>query len=65
MRKFRYARAGRGKSGGVRIIYYFHSERLPVYILAGFAKSEKADLTSAECNALKRLVDRLTAHREE
>ena len=26
VRKLRWSRAGRGKSGGVRIIYYFHSE---------------------------------------
>ena len=61
VRKFRYAPAGRGKSGGVRIIYYFHSARLPIYLLAGFAKNEKADLTPAECNALRRLVDELTS----
>jgi hypothetical protein len=48
----------------VRIIYYFHSARLPIYLLAGFAKNEKADLTLAECNALRRLVDELTAQLE-
>ena len=61
VRKLRFAIGGRGKSGGVRIIYYFHDERLPVYVLAGFAKNEKATLSAAECNALRRLVDRLVS----
>ena len=30
VRKLRWAREGTGKSGGVRVIYYFHSERLPL-----------------------------------
>jgi len=29
VRKIRVALAGRGKSGGARVIHYFHSERLP------------------------------------
>ena len=33
VRKLRWARDGRGKSGGVRVIYYFHSEAMPLYLL--------------------------------
>lgn len=29
VRKLRWARDGRGKSGGVRVICYFHSEAMP------------------------------------
>ena len=36
IRKVRFAIGGRGKSGGVRIIYYFHNERVPVFLLAVF-----------------------------
>ena len=52
IRKVRFAIAGRGKSGGVRIIYYFHNERVPVFLLAVFAKNERANLTRAETNLL-------------
>lgn len=52
----RWAREGMGKSGGVRVIYYFHSERLPLYLLTVFGKNEKANLTKAEANALSKLV---------
>jgi hypothetical protein len=56
IRKVRFAIGARGKSGGVRIIYYFHNDRMPIYFLAIFAKNEKANLSHAERNALRRLV---------
>ena len=57
VRKLRWARDGRGKSGGVRVIYYFHSETMPLYLLTMFAKNERANLSKAERNALAGLVD--------
>lgn len=59
VRKLRWARSGRGKSGGVRVIYYFHSERMPLYLLTVFSKSERTDLTPAERNELRQLVEML------
>lgn len=56
IRKLRWRRSGRGKSGGVRVIYYFHSERMPLYLVTVFAKNERADLTQSECNELAKLV---------
>jgi hypothetical protein len=61
VRKLRWARSGRGKSGGVRVIYYFHSEVLPLYLLTVFGKGEKADLSQAERNELAKLVQILKA----
>ncbi|MFO1221428.1 MAG: type II toxin-antitoxin system RelE/ParE family toxin [Burkholderiaceae bacterium] len=61
VRKLRWAREGRGKSGGVRVIYYFHSERMPLYLLAMFAKNERANLSRAERNALASLVEELVS----
>ena len=46
----------RGKSGGARIIYLYGGEDLPVFVLAAFAKNEKANLSPAERNALGKLV---------
>lgn len=43
------------------MIYYHHSERLPVFLLAAYAKNEKANLSRAERNAMKRLVPILVA----
>lgn len=59
VRKLRWALAGRGKSGGVRVIYYFHSDRMPLYLLTVYAKNERADLTMEERRHLSKAVDRL------
>ena len=57
VRKLRWARDGRGKSGGVRVVYYFHRGAMPLYLLTMFAKTERANLSKAERNALAGLVD--------
>ncbi len=61
VRKLRWARGSRGKSGGVRVIYYFHSDRIPLYLLTMFAKNERANLNKAERNGLAELVGLLLA----
>lgn len=52
-------RGGQGKSGGVRVIYYFHDEVMPLYLLTLFAKGEQANLSQAERNELAGLVSLL------
>lgn len=51
----------RGKSAGVRAIYYFHSDAMPLYLLTVFGKNERADLTAAERNELAGLARILKA----
>ena len=57
VRKVRWGLAGRGKRGGD----YYHSDRLPLFLLTAYPKNEKANLTRAERNAMKRLVQILLA----
>ena len=57
VRKLRWSKGNRGKSGGVRVIYYFHSDKLPLYLVTLFAKNERDNLTDQECNDLAKLVD--------
>ena len=64
VRKLRWARGGRGKSGGVRVIYYFHSEAMPLYLLTVFGKGHMANLTKAERNDLAGVVRLLKATME-
>ena len=52
LRKVRFGVGGRGKRGGVRIIYYYHSPSIPVFLLTVFAKNERDDLSRRELNRL-------------
>ena len=61
LRKLRFGIAGRGKRGGVRVVYFFYNADMPLYLLALFAKNEKSDLTAAERHALRDLTRRLVA----
>ena len=56
IRKLRWARQGGGKSGGIRVIYYFHNESMPLYLLAAFGKNEKANLSTEEKHLLAKAV---------
>lgn len=56
IRKLRWASGGKGKSGGVRVIYYYHGKLTPLFLLSLFGKSEKANLSKAERNELAKLV---------
>lgn len=61
LRKLRVAARGKGKRGGARIIYYFGSPRVPVLLLAAYAKGERSDLTAAEKRLLAALVSEIVA----
>ena len=41
----------------MRMVYYFHSEAMPLYLLTMFAKNERENLSKADRNALAGLVD--------
>ena len=55
IRKLRWSAQNKGKSGGVRVIYYYHNENIPLFLLTVFGKGEKANLTKAERNDLAKL----------
>jgi hypothetical protein len=59
VRKLRWAVKGKGKRGGVRVIYYFRNDAFPVFLLTVYAKNQKANLTKAERNEMKALVPML------
>lgn len=57
IRKVRFALPGRGKSAGARVIYLDIVAAEKIYLLSVFAKNEKSNLTKAERNELKALVE--------
>ena len=38
------------------MVYYYHNESLPVFLLAAYGKNEKANLSKAERNSMAKLV---------
>lgn len=62
IRKLRWAAKGKGKSGGVRVIYYFYNRTMPLFLLTVFGKSEKANITQAEAHELAELASLLKQH---
>jgi mRNA-degrading endonuclease RelE of RelBE toxin-antitoxin system len=59
IRKFRWASGNKGKSGGVRVIYYFYNESIPLFLLSVFGKKEKANLSKSERNELAKFTKQL------
>ena len=59
LRKIRFGghQTGAGKSGGVRVCYAYFSNYGLVYLCAVFPKHEKANLTPAERNAYKKVIE--------
>ncbi len=57
LRKFRWFAKGHGKSGGVRIIYYWFAARETILLLFVYAKNERDDLTPGQLEQLRRVVE--------
>jgi len=56
VRKVRWARAGGGKRGGVRVIYFYHDAGRPLYLLMVYAKARREDLSPDEKRAVRALA---------
>jgi mRNA-degrading endonuclease RelE of RelBE toxin-antitoxin system len=59
VRKMRFAVQGKGKRGGVRVIYYYYNDRNPVLLFTVFGKNERSDLREKEENILYRIVQEI------
>jgi mRNA-degrading endonuclease RelE of RelBE toxin-antitoxin system len=56
LRKVRWGLKGRGKSGGVRIIYFWDVGAERLYLLFLYPKNERSDLTREQLKTLRKLV---------
>lgn len=56
-RKVRFAKPGRGKSGGYRVVTYYTDEDIPVFLMDVYAKGEKIDLSPRERVELKKELE--------
>jgi mRNA-degrading endonuclease RelE of RelBE toxin-antitoxin system len=58
LRKLRWSSPGRGKRGGIRVIYFWHSSDQIFYMLYVYPKNVRADLTPTQVRVLRRLVEK-------
>ena len=58
LRKMRWRIAGRGKRGGIRVIYYWWASVDCCYLLLAYQKSAQDDLTNEQRKILMNLIKR-------
>ena len=56
LRKIRWAGSGRGKRGGIRVIYYLVRDDR-VYLLFAYPKNKQENLTSQQLKVLRKIVE--------
>jgi mRNA-degrading endonuclease RelE of RelBE toxin-antitoxin system len=56
LRKIRWEGAGRGKRGGVRVIYYWARRDAVILLLLIYSKTQQDDLTVQQKALLKKLI---------
>lgn len=58
LRKVRWKLEGKGKSGGIRVIYYWVTADDQIRMVYAYRKSKQENLTSEQLAALKQIVER-------
>lgn len=56
IRKLRWRTPGRGKRGGIRVIYFWHRGQV-MYLLVAYAKNVKDNLDANELQVLRKVVE--------
>lgn len=57
LRKLRWSGSGRGKRGGIRVIYYYLIKQGNVLMLFAYPKSHQDDLSKDQLKVLKQIVE--------
>ena len=57
IRKVRWSRAGSGKSGGVRVIYFTRNLQEEIVLLTLYAKAKTYNLTGARLKEIRRALE--------
>jgi mRNA-degrading endonuclease RelE of RelBE toxin-antitoxin system len=56
LRKIRWGQPGRGKRGGIRLIYFWDPQNERIYMIFAYEKSRLSDLTPSQIKALGKIV---------
>lgn len=57
LRKLRWGLHGKGKRGGLRVIYYWDSDEDVIYLLFFYPKNQQEDLKPDQLKRLRRIVE--------
>ena len=57
IRKVRWRRAGTGKSGGVRVIYFTRTVEEEIVLLLMYAKSKTDNITGPKLKEIRRVIE--------
>jgi len=57
LRKLRWSAKGHGKSGGVRVVYYWVVARETILLIFAYAKNEREDLTPEQLRQLRSIIE--------
>ncbi|CAM2776253.1 TPA: addiction module toxin RelE [Legionella pneumophila] len=56
-RKIRWTTdSNQGKSGGARVIYYYHNQKIPIFLFTAYGKSKKENISESEKSILKTII---------
>lgn len=61
IRKLRWGGKGKGKRGGLRVIYYFYNNTAPIFLLTVYGKNEQEDLTNQQKSKLTDIANYIKA----
>ena len=59
--KLRWALPAKGKSGGIRVVYYYLVSRGEIYLLYAYPKSEQENLTDKQKAVMKHFAQQIEA----
>jgi hypothetical protein len=48
-----------GKSGGIRILYYYHDQSIPIFLLTAYAKNKKENISEKDKITLNKIMQQL------
>lgn len=57
LRKVRWKIPGKGKRGGLRVIYYHLDKDMQIYMIFAYKKNEQSDLTPEQVTVLRKVVE--------
>lgn len=57
VRKLRWSRSGRGKRGGLRVLYYVQDALGRIWLLTVYAKSARENIAASTLNLLREIAD--------